>query len=151
PKAERRAHAALHHRGYDPYLPLITVRRRSVWHSEPLFPGYLFIHLDPQRPWYPIRWAPGVYHLLTVAGMPQPCAEGAVEAVQAAEALRAPEPPARPAIAPGDAVRLAAGPLAGHQGLVLSVHRDQARIAVMMLGQLRNLAVPLDACEPRGD
>ncbi|HEY2418105.1 MAG TPA: transcription termination/antitermination NusG family protein, partial [Steroidobacteraceae bacterium] len=149
PKAERRAHAALHHRGYDPYLPLITVRRRSVWHSEPLFPGYLFIHLDLARPWYPIRWAPGVYYLLTVAGLPQSCAAGAVEAVQAAEAERATQHPTAASWAPGMACSPTTGPFRDYPAVITSVTRETATLAIMMLGQLRNVSVPLDCLKAR--
>ena len=148
PKAERRAHASLHRKGYQAYLPEITVRRRDGWHTGPLFPGYLFLQLEPQRPWYPIRYAPGVFHLLTLEGKPQPVARGAVEALQAATAqrlLQEPEMPWRP----GAACELRQGPFQGQPAVILSVGTDMALVSMLMFGQLREVAVDVDCLRAR--
>jgi hypothetical protein len=90
PKAERRAHAALHLKGFEPYLPLITYRWADrTWHTGPLFPGYLFVRIDLAKPWHPVLHAPGVFSLLATDGIPSPCPCAVIEALQATEAARA--------------------------------------------------------------
>jgi transcription antitermination factor NusG len=152
PKAERRAYAALHLKGYEPYLPLLTVRRPDrSYHTAALFPGYLFIRLDLQRPWYPIRYAPGVYSLLTTDGSPTVCPEAVILALRAGDALRAAPLPATASWAPGMACSLATGPLRHHPAVVTDVGRETATVAILMLGQLCQARVPLDALTQRGN
>ena len=157
PKAERTAHASLHRAGYEPYLPLLTVRRTDrSYHTSALFPGYLFVRLDLARPWYPIRYAPGVYSLLSVDGIPSICPDGVILALQASEALRATPLPDNASWAPGMPCSLATGPLSGHQGVVTQIGRafggtDMAFVALMMFGHLREVSVPLDCLKARDE
>jgi transcriptional antiterminator RfaH len=152
PRAERIAHAALHLRGYQPYLPLVTVRRADrTWHTRPLFPGYLFIQLGLGQPYYPIAWAPGVYHLLSTAGKPTICPGSVVNLLQASEALRA--APIDPAHQwqPGVPCQLTAGPFQGHSAVIISTRHRSARVALMCFGHLREIAVNFDCLQPRCD
>lgn len=138
PKAERRAHASLHRFGLETYLPLVTTRwRNRTWHIGPAFPGYLFVRLDLAKPWSPITHAPGVFQLLMANGLPAQCQDTVVEAVQsalhAAEALAA----SRTRWSVGAPCSLALGPLRGMPAIITAIDGNQARVAVMMLGQLR--------------
>ena len=152
PKAERTAHAALHLKGYQPYLPLITTRWRDrTWHTGPLFTGYLFVKIDLSRPWYPIRWCPGVFSLIAIDGTPTPCPDAAVDALRATEAIRATPLPKSAAWAPGMPCSLATGALSGHQGVVTEVEDDTARVALLMFGHLREVSVPLDCLTSRDE
>ena len=150
PKAERRAHAELHRRGFDAYLPLITVRRPNRhYHTGPAFPRYVFVRMDLTKPWNPVRYAPGVFNLVSFDGKPATCSDAAVEAVRkavdAADAFSA----AGDAWKPGAPCSLAAGPLAGMSGIVLSVGHDMALVSLMMLGHLREVAVQLSCLSQR--
>jgi transcriptional antiterminator RfaH len=65
PKAAKVATRNLARQGYEVFNPIhrTTLRRadRFVQREEPLFPGYLFVGLDPQRlRWGPIRSTMGV-------------------------------------------------------------------------------------------
>jgi transcriptional antiterminator RfaH len=152
PKAERTAHASLHRAGYEPYLPLITVRRPDrSYHTSALFPGYLFCRLDLSRPWYPIRYAPGVYGLILTDGIPSICPDAAVNALRASEALRSIPPTQDDLWAPGMACTPATGPFRNHPAIVTSVHRDEATITLMFLGHLRNVSVNLDCLKARDE
>lgn len=152
PQAERRAHAALHLKGYRPYLPTITTRWRDrTWHTTPLFPRYLFVRLDLAHPWYPIRYAPGVFNLVGINGIPSPCPQGAVEAIQEAEAVRALLPPPKQRWSPGQACALASGPFEGCDAVILKVGTDMALVALMMFGHLREVAVQLDCLRTRDE
>lgn len=150
PKAERRAHAALHLKGYQPYLPLITVRLPNRhYKTGPLFPGYLFVNLDPAKPWYPIRYAPGVFCLLTVSEVPTPCPPGVVEAIQAGDELRSIPTPQQSLWRPGMPCSLAIGPFAGHHAVITQIGRDMATVAMVVFGALREVAVQLDCLTVR--
>ena len=151
-KAERRAHAALHLRGFDAYLPLVTIRWRDrTWHTQPAFQSYLFVRLDLTRPWHPVTACPGVYHLLRVNSRPATCSDTVVaalrEALDGADALAATEPPWKA----GTPCSLAVGPLAGMSGIVLSIHNGTARVAAMIAGHLCTVSVPLDCLRTRDE
>lgn len=144
PRAERIAHAALHHRGYAPYLPLNLGR--------PLFPGYVFLQLGTGQPWYPIAWCPGVWHLLQTGGKPAHVNATLVEALQAGDEMRATQIPNQTPWAPGMPCR----PRNGHalEGMDAVVIRNipkspYVHIAIMMLGQLREVAIPPQHLEHR--
>jgi transcription antitermination factor NusG len=103
------------------------------------------------QPWNPVRYAPGVYSLLAIDGIPSICPDAAVDALRAGDALRAmPPPPATASWAPGALCSPANGIFRGHRATVLSVHHQTARIAVMFLGHLREISLHVDclmACE----
>lgn len=151
PQAERRATQHLTEQGYETYLPLVAVKRRdpvvrSMLHDvqEPLFSRYAFVRFDPScDPWQPIISTLGVRNLLRRAdGIPEPCRQGAVEAVRAAEALAATQPPVGSHWAPGAPCSLPRGyAFGGLPAVVLEVTDDTARICIMFLGQLRTVSV----------
>ena len=156
PKAERRAHAALHLKGFEAYLPLITVRRRDrSYHTEPAFSGYIFLHLDLNRPWYPIRWAPGVFHLLTTDGLPTICQDSVVEAVrsalEAAEKAIHCQAAENTQWAPGALLAVSSGVLRDCNCVLLSHHNGTARVAAMIAGHLCTVSVPLDCLRARDE
>jgi transcription antitermination factor NusG len=145
PKAERTAHAELHRRGFTAYLPLLTTRRRDrSWRTGPLFPGYVFVRMRLDQPWNPVRYAPGVYSLLSIDGIPSICPDAVLDALRASEALRATPLPNTASWAPGMACKPATGPFRHHPAVVISVQRETATIACIMFGHLRNVSVPLD-------
>lgn len=152
PKAERRAHASLHRFGFTAYLPLVTTRWRDrTWHTGPLWPGYLFVQLDLTKPWSPVTHCPGVFNLVGINGIPSTCPQGAVEAIQAAEAVRALLPPVQQRWSPGAACALASGPFQDCDAVVLKVGADMALVALMMFGHLREILVQLDCLRARDE
>jgi transcription antitermination factor NusG len=144
PKAERRAHASLHHFGFDAYLPLITVRWRDrSWHTGPLWPGYVFVQLDLGRPWHPVTHAPGVFQLLSIDGAPSICPDTIISLLQATEAERASPTRETASWAPGALCALGNGSLRGHPAVVLRVARETAHVSVMIFGGLREVQAPV--------
>jgi transcription antitermination factor NusG len=153
PQAERRAAQSLAHKGYEVYLPLILVSRRdrvvrSLLHrvEAPLFPAYLFVRLDLRDPWGPVRYAPGVFQLLTNAdSTPEPVPETVIDALQAGDAFRRLPLPDAPLLRPGAPVTCLYGPFQGREAVVIAAAANTARIALPMLGAMRELVVPI-AC-----
>jgi transcriptional antiterminator RfaH len=143
PRAERIAHAALHLRGYNPYLPLLLTR--------PLFPGYLFIQLGLGQPWYPIAWCPGVYSLLSTAGKPNVVARAVISALQAGDEMRATPIPKSTQWAPGMPCRLAVGPFKGQPAVVAQTHNTRTLVSLIVLGYLRQIDVATSCLQHRED
>jgi transcription antitermination factor NusG len=151
PQAERWAASNLTRRGFEVFLPLATVRRRdrvlpTLSHAVvvPMFPGYLFVLIDSH--WTPVRYSPGVHRLLMDGdGKPNRLDASVVELLRAVQDLPAdPEP-----WTPGTPCSLTTGPLRGHPGVVLSVSRQFAHVAVLLFGALRDVSAPVSWLTPR--
>ena len=153
PRAERTAHAELHRRGFEAYLPLCTWRRPNRhWSIGPLFPRYLFVRMNLNASWNPVLYAPGVYSLLLSGEKPGTVAEAEIRALQAGDALRASPTPPSALWAPGMACRPRKGhPLEGVDAVVTEVEDNTARVALLMFGQLRTVSVNLDCLTTRDE
>lgn len=153
-RAERRAHAALHLRGFDAYLPLVTVRWRDrTWHTKPAFVGYCFVRLDLAKPWSPVLACPGVFHLLRVNSRPATCSDAVVaalrEAVDASEDAIRCRAAEKPSWAPGALLAVSSGVLRDCHCVLLSHHNGTAKVAAMIAGHLCTVSVPLDCLRAR--
>lgn len=150
-QAESTACRNLERQGYATFLPTALVPRRdrvvrSMVHNVvvPLFSGYAFVRISPTDPWRPITYTPGVYDLLRDAtGKPRYMFAGAVEALEASEHVRRTPTPPDALWSPGRACGLSEGAFRGHGAVVVSVAGESAVVSVLMLGQLRDLCVPL--------
>jgi transcriptional antiterminator RfaH len=159
PQAELWAEANLRRSGYTTFLPTHLVRQRdrvlpSLLHSviRPLFPRYLFLLFDHRAAsWSPIRATPGVADLIRTGSDIHYAPEAAVEALRAGEALRRCQAAETTQWAPGVPCSLATGPFAEHQAVVTQVGKEMATIAVMMFGELREVAVQLDCLRARDE
>jgi transcriptional antiterminator RfaH len=128
----------LRRQGFETFLPRITGTRRHARKVErvkgALFPRYVFIRLDLQRDrWRSVNGTIGMAYLLAAMETPSPVPVGFVEALQ--EIAGADDVVARePDLAPGEAVRIVAGPLAGQVGELLRL--DARGRVEMLLGLL---------------
>jgi len=147
PQSERWAETNLRRQGYPTLLPLMRVRRRdrvlrSLSHTVevPLFPGYCFVTVTSH--WTPIKSTLGVRRLLLDGdGKPGIVARAVISALQAVRDFSAPDDH----WSVGAPCSLATGSLRGCDAVVTKVHGDTAQIAMMMLGQMRQVSVPV-AC-----
>lgn len=84
PRAENRAIVHLEQQRYSVFCPRY---RKMVRHAReaksvlaPLFPNYLFLHLNvTQEPWRAVNGTRGVARLIMQGEMPQPMPQGVVE------------------------------------------------------------------------
>ena len=151
PRREALAEANLRNQGFDVYLPrMLRLRRRaSRWEHriEPLFPRYLFVNEgDSPRGLAPVRSTLGVSDLVRCAGAPVPVPHGIVEALrESADPLTGCHRFDDAPFAAGARVRLAAGPLAGLEG-VFEMASGEARVIVLLdlLGKTNRLTVNRD-------
>ena len=145
PKYEKLAAAQLRGKGYEPFLPLYTCRRRWSDRTKvlelPLFPGYLFCRFNPLDR-FPILVTPGVTGVVGYGKSPAPIDDAEIAAIQAAVQSGLPKEP-WPFLKLGQKVRVEYGPLAGIEGILVSVKSRHRLILSVNLLQ-RSLAVEVD-------
>jgi transcriptional antiterminator NusG len=136
----------LHGMGYDAFLPLYKCRK--TWSDRiknvetPLFPGYLFCRFDPLKR-LPILTTPGVIQVVGYNRTPVPIEESEIQAIHALMASGLPSQP-WPFFELGDRVRIEAGPLRGHEG-VLVEFRGSHRLVLSITLLHRAVAVEIDS------
>ena len=144
-KFETIASAGLSGKGYQPFLPLYRARRR--WSDRvkqldlPLFPGYVFCRFDAGAR-LPILTTPGVMSVVGYGREPVPVDEGEIAAVRAIIASGLPAIP-WPYLRTGNRVLIEEGPLAGIEGIVLSLKKE-LRLIVSVTMLQRSVGVEID-------
>lgn len=132
-------------KGFEASVPSYPASSRQRSHSlkqdVPLFPGYIFCRFDPLNR-LPILIVPGVVHIVSFGGIPQPVEEDEMAAVLTMlhSGLRVAPFPTLPV---GQRVLLEAGPLAGVAGVVLA-HQDEERFVVSISLLQRSIGVVVD-------
>lgn len=156
PNGEERAIVNLERQGFESYLPRITKRRRQARRVQmvrrPLFPRYLFVHLDisAQR-WRPILSTFGVSTLIRLGNDPTPVPDGMVEALQDRERDGSLiEVPATARFKEGQEVEVREGPFSDLIGRFVRM-ADQERIVVLLntLGRQVQTTLPADYVSAR--
>src|SRR5579883_773680 len=143
-KCEASVEAALRSKSYSTFLPTYqecrqySDRRKTVW--VPLFPGYLFCRLDPDRR-LPILQTPGVDFVLG-NGKPEAIPEEQIDAIERTVNSGFTARP-WPYLKVGQRVVVEAGPLTGVEGFLLAEKGvDRLILSVSMLQ--RSVSVELD-------
>lgn len=132
-------------RGYETFLPLYKSKRR--WSDRvkelelPLFPGYLFCHMDPVKRLQAMT-SPGVVRIVGIGKTPVPVDDQEIDSVRAIvkSQLRV-EPHAYLEV--GEQVRIGHGPLGGLTGILLEI-KDQQRLVVGVTLLQRSVAVDIE-------
>ena len=143
---QREELAALHllDQGHQVFLPrharLVRHARKLEQRVTALFPGYLFVRLDPERArWRAVNGTRGVRAILSDGDRPLPVRRGVVEAIMAETGpggvLAMPDE-----LHTGDRVRVFDGPFADLSGTVQGLSGAE-RVRVLL--DLMELAVPV--------
>jgi transcriptional antiterminator RfaH len=159
PSAEGIAQANLERQGYEIYLPrlLQSSLRRRARHERivPLFPRYLFLRLrEGCQPLAPVRSSAGVSSVVRFGSRYGVVADDVIgklrsraDPLTGLHRLTSPTPLAR-----GDAVRLAAGPFDGLEGIFQRSDGDERAVVLLkLLGQETPVRVPAEWILPRYD
>jgi transcriptional antiterminator RfaH len=136
PRAEEKAVRHLGNQGFAAYLPRYRRRIRHARRNQivlrPLFPGYLFVELDPARcRWRSINGTIGVHEILTNGDMPLAVPETIIAEIKSREDETGAVKLAPPSFRRGQAVRLIEGQLAELSGLFEEM-RDENRIVLLV-------------------
>lgn len=140
------ASATLRGKGYEEFLPLYRTRRR--WSDRmkelelPLFPGYLFCRCDPTDRLMPILTTPGVIGIVGAGKTPIPVDDGEIDTVRAVLRSGLAAQP-WPFLHVGAKVRIAGGPLAGIEGIIINADKTHRLVVSVSLLQ-RSVAVEID-------
>jgi transcriptional antiterminator RfaH len=154
PRQEKGAVENLLRQKYEVYFPQIRTwrtrhgRRKQV--IEPLFPRYLFIHLDSQTDnWAPIRSTLGVTSLVRFGAEPAHVPDELVEYLKSRQNAEGLHEWAQPTVAVGGRARVVSGPLAGYEGILIAKSSRERVVILMDLvgGQVRAKMGP-DQIEP---
>jgi len=141
PRQEALAQENLQRQGYGVYLPKVRLMRRRRGKQEavvePLFPRYLFIHLDTQTDnWAPIRSTFGVASLVRFGSEPAQVPDELVAQLKSQEGQEGLHEWAEPKLKVGDRVRVAEGPLKGVEGILLAKSgQERVMLLLEMLGK----------------
>jgi transcription antitermination factor NusG len=143
---EKTVSQLLHHKGLETFVPLYTRRhqyqRRRRSFDLPLFPGYVFCRSDPAVR-LPILTTPGVLRMVGAGRMPIPVDNQEIELLQRAIAAGVSMNP-HPFWQSGQKGRIAAGPLAGIHGIVVSAKPPVRLILSVSLLQ-RSVLLEIDS------
>ena len=155
-RQERLAAEHLDRQHYRSYLPLVRQhrRRRGVWQqvTEPLFPGYLFVRLDPERDnTAPIRSTRGVIGLVRFGGRIPPVPDGLIEQLLATRTDPDGALSQEHLFQAGDRVEIASGPLAGLHAIFLApTGQQRARLLLDLLGRETPVVLSQNQLVPSG-
>jgi transcription antitermination factor NusG len=142
---ERIASQTLEARGFTTFRPLYRTRR--IWSDrvkeveEPLFTGYTFCRLDPEFK-LPVLTTPGVISIVGFGEGPTPIADAEILALQRMLNSGLGVSP-WPFLQEGQRVLLQHGPLAGLEGIVVSL-RNKHRLIVSVPLLQRSVSVEID-------
>ena len=131
PRNELRALENLVRQGYETYLPLMEVERlqrgKLLKKMEPLFPRYLFLHLEEGNDnWGPIRSTMGV------AGLVRFGQAYAVVSDEVMEAVRERTQDIKKSLfESGDTIRVVSGPLLGLEGVFQIADGEQRSFVLL--------------------
>lgn len=145
PNFERVVSSTVRNKGFEEFLPFYLCRRR--WSDRfksvelPLFPGYVFCRVNPECR-LPLLTIPGVLHFVGVGRIPAPIDQAEIAAIQQAVQSGLPAEP-YPFLEVGQRVRIEEGPLAGIEGFLVEV-RKQQRIVVSVTLLKRAIAVEIE-------
>ena len=153
PQQEKIAAENLGRQGYLIYLPFIQIQRRKrgqyQFITEPLFPRYLFIHLNTQTDdWGPIRSTRGVSTLVRFGGIPAKVPTQFIDYLKENEQNKPVEKSATPAFYLGQNVRILSGVMAGYEGIFAATSGGK-RVTILLdiVGQATRVEIPIDMLE----
>jgi transcription antitermination factor NusG len=147
-RQEKVAAGVLEAAGVDHFLPLHTEKRkwsdRMQTVSLPLFPGYLFVHIDIAGPSkLVVQKTPGIVRLVGDQTGPLAIPEAEIENIQSLVAGELEVTP-YPFLSEGDRVRVIRGPLLGMEGTLVRLGtKTQIVISIQIIH--RSLAVTISA------
>jgi len=143
---EKRVASHFGERQIESFLPLYSALQRWKNRCEvdldlPLFPNYVFVHIDP-RERVRVLEVPGVLSLVGFGQTLAPLSDFEIEALRSCVGQRKIEP--HPYLVIGERVRIKAGPMTGMEG-VLVRKRSNYRVVLALDVIMQCVAVEVDA------
>lgn len=137
--------------GYRVYLPYVQLSKRRQGRyqmvTEPMFPRYLFIYLNPLTDnWAPIRSTKGVTSLVRFGGMPAKVPTQLIEFLMKNQESKPSSELVVPEFKQGESIQILDGVMAGYQGL-FEAKSGTKRVTVLLdiVGKAMKVEVPIDS------
>lgn len=146
-RQERLAQENLERQGFKTYLPLMRQTRRRAYRRvtviEPLFPRYLFIHLDAEKDnWSPIRSTLGVASLVRFGTQMAQASDTLINELQTHEAPDGLHNSPIRSFKKGEKVHIEEGPLAGYEAIWLARNgKERAQILLEIMGKQTKIEI----------
>ena len=120
-------------RGVATFLPRIMEPTRTSLKPliAPLFPGYLFVHIDLEEQYFDVVWTPGVRKFIGFGALPAAVDDAVIDFLQAQIGEEGILRPVR-VFKPGDVVRIKRGPFEGLVGIIENPGCGRGRVRVLM-------------------
>lgn len=140
--------------GYATYLPVMHQSRRRqgkrVTLVAPMFPRYLFIHLNSQTDnWAPIRSTLGVVSVVRFGRAAARVPDDLITALKSREDAQGIQMLPVEEYRPGSRVRITQGSFAGYEGIFQAVSgHDRVTVLLDVLGRNTRTAVDSASIEP---
>lgn len=140
PRGEELARVNLEQQGFETYLPLVRQPRRRMGRRiiriEPLFPRYLFIHLNTVTDnWAPIRSTLGVATMVRFGMEPAIVPRNLVETLMARDDQSGVQDLPPEEFRAGEQVRITDGPMMGYEGIFLAkTSRERVLVLLEIVG-----------------
>ena len=160
PNATQIAVRNLDNQSFGTFLPLqeITKRKGKIFQRQirPLFPGYLFVQIDPdQGPWRQVNSTRGVARLVRLGAEPSLVPNEIVEALMAQcdkqSVLRQTSETQSSQFHAGNQAKVTQGPFSGFIATIRDIEpNNRINILIEILGQATKIAISADALQPIG-
>ena len=143
---EKRVASHFGERQIESFLPLYSALHRWKNRCEvdldlPLFPNYVFVHIDP-RDRIRVLEVPGVLSLVGFGRTLAPLSDFEIEALRSCIGQRKIEP--HPYLVIGERVRIKAGPMTGMEGVLIR-KKSNFRVVLALDVIMQCVAVEVDA------
>jgi transcriptional antiterminator RfaH len=143
PRLESVAEEHLCRQGYDVLCPLIRVQRlrRGKWASieEPLFPRYVFVGVQDEQSWAPVRSAVGVSSFVKFGGVYAEVPEALVQSLKQSTGGALSQ---RPLFVQGTRLKIVAGPFASLDAIFdMPQGSERATVLLDLLGRQSRVIV----------
>ena len=132
-RREQFAQDQLLRREVETFLPRILepARFRLKPLVAPLFPGYLFVHIELDEQYFDVVWTPGVGRFIGFGALPCPVDDGVIGFLYARVGQEGIVRVER-AFKEGDVVRITHGPFEGLIGIIENPGHGRGRVRVLM-------------------
>jgi len=137
PRNENLVCKLLNTNSLEVYLPMLEVskkrRRKSKEKKEPLFPGYIFVRIDLDKPgWEKIKYTPGVRTIVSYGSRPVTVPEAIIEEIMEQLGHNAFAQKNSIPFKTGDKVQFTSGPFEGLEGIFTGTISGKERVKVLL-------------------
>ena len=160
PNAAQIAVRNLENQSFGTFLPLqeITKRKGKIFRRQihPLFPGYLFVQIDPdQGSWRQVNSTRGVAHLVhfgdRLSAVPNEIVEALMVRCDEQSILRQTSETQSSKLRAGDQVQVTQGPFSGFIATISNTKpNNRINILIEIMGRATKVAVNAGALNPIG-